>query len=159
MVLAFPAGGHHTAADWHGQYGETAAHGHSGQYYARAGAAAKAAPKFSNGVIAAVLAVPLLLSGIHLSRAYQTLNNDPFRPGGVMAPPQNPWLREDLRPTTHSGRLQFMKAWQAQRAQRKREAADAAAAKGGTQQQQGDALGVRVAAEQASPAVPLQQQQ
>lgn len=61
---------HRAQAEWYAQYAETVATGHTGQPFARAGVrAAKAAGggKFSNGLIASVLALPLLLSVFHLT--------------------------------------------------------------------------------------------
>lgn len=67
--------------------------GHTGQQYHRPGGTVRPPPKFSNGVVAAVLAIPVLLGVPVLIRAFNNLNNDPFRPHGALAPPQNPWLR------------------------------------------------------------------
>ncbi|GAB4814963.1 hypothetical protein N2152v2_002009 [Parachlorella kessleri] len=105
---------HQASSDWRAAYAETVANGHSGQqYYARApgGVSSRVQTKFSSGVVAAVLALPLILSGIHLARAYNSLSQDPWRPGGVLAPPRNPYLRDDLQPTTRSRRSGLWAQW------------------------------------------------
>ena len=68
------------------------------------GAAAAAAPRFSNGVVAAVLAVPLMLGGIFSARAVAAANEDSWRPDGLLHPPVNPFLREDMLPRYHHRR-------------------------------------------------------
>lgn len=75
-----------------------------------AGAAARkaAAPRYSNGVVAAVIAAPLVLLGFWLQAKRRAVANSEelsLRPHGLLNPTVNPFLREDLRPTTYSRRF------------------------------------------------------
>lgn len=62
-----------------------------------------AGPRFSNGIVGAVLTIPLVLTGVHLSQ-HSTLGTEDaiWRPHGIFQPPHNPYLRDDLRPRTYS---------------------------------------------------------
>ena len=74
--------------------------------YTAANTAIRNAPKYSNGVVGAVIAAPLVLLGIWLQhKLSQTHSDDPVvhpRPHGLFHPPVNPYLRDDLRPRTYS---------------------------------------------------------
>lgn len=63
----------------------------------------RAPPRFSNGVLAALLAVPLILTGVHLSHSLDRMAGEAWRPdGSFWNPPENPFLRENLKPKMHS---------------------------------------------------------
>jgi hypothetical protein len=61
--------------------------------------------KFSNSALALVLTVPLVLVGFMVERKKDQMEIEAggemkIRPGGFWVPPYNPYLRDDLRPTT-----------------------------------------------------------
>ena len=74
--------------------------------YSAAYTTTRSVPKYSNGVVGAVIAAPLVLLGIWLQhKLSQTHSDDPVvhpRPHGLFHPPVNPYLRDDLRPRTYS---------------------------------------------------------
>ena len=78
----------------------------SPQWTRAAAAAAAAGGKthtYSNGVVGAVIAAPLLLLGMWLQhKSVRGSAWDSTRPHGLLHPPQNPYLREDLKPKTYS---------------------------------------------------------
>ena len=57
---------------------------------------------FSNGLLAAVIALPLILTGAWMGRTMPNNVERTWRRHGLMQPPVNPWLREDLQPKTKS---------------------------------------------------------
>lgn len=61
--------------------------------------------KYSNGVVAAIIAVPLVLLGMwlqHKSNSPAYSDEMAYRPNGFLSPPVNPYLRDDLQPRTLS---------------------------------------------------------
>ncbi|KAL4452731.1 hypothetical protein ABPG75_008393 [Micractinium tetrahymenae] len=59
-------------------------------------------PRFSNGVVGAVLFIPLLITGMWMALTFGEEEPTHWRPHGLMAPPENPFLRDDMRPRVHS---------------------------------------------------------
>ncbi|KAH7621752.1 hypothetical protein Ndes2526B_g02567 [Nannochloris sp. 'desiccata'] len=91
------------ASSAHASTSSQAAHAH----WARGAAAAAAHAKpghYSNGVVGAVIAAPLFLLGMWLQHKskYGQETGDIMRPHGILHPPQNPFLREDMKPRTQS---------------------------------------------------------
>jgi len=68
------------------------------------------AAKFSNGALAAVLAVPLAMIGFMLQLKRKEMVSDgldsemKIRPHGFWVPPYNPYLRDDLKPRTRESK-------------------------------------------------------
>ena len=86
-----------------------AAHAHWAARNAAAGPG-----KYSNGVVAAVVAAPLFLLGLWMQRKSQSpylKSGFSTRPDGLLNPPVNEYLREDLRPRTHSRSSFWSKGW------------------------------------------------
>lgn len=72
---------------------------------AAGGAGGRGPTKYSNGVVGAVIAAPLVLLGMWLQHKSSrgTIDfADTTRPNGILLPPENPFLRDDLRPRTRS---------------------------------------------------------
>ncbi|PRW61112.1 molecular chaperone isoform B [Chlorella sorokiniana] len=67
--------------------------------------------KFSNGVVAAVLFIPLVITGMWMAFTFTEDLESGWRPHGLMAPPENPYLREELKPRVYS----HWAKWQEQR--------------------------------------------
>lgn len=83
----------------------------SPQYAAGGGyAQGKRVAKFSNGALAAVIAVPLAMIGFMLQLKRDEMNRDgidsemKIRPHGFWVPPYNPYLRDDLKPITRESK-------------------------------------------------------
>ena len=49
-----------------------------------------------------MLAVPLILTGVHLSKTAERMHDEAWRPNGFWNPPENPWLREEDKPRMHT---------------------------------------------------------
>lgn len=70
----------------------------------------KRVAKFSNGALAAVLAVPLAMIGFMLQLKREEMSDDgldsemKIRPHGFWVPPYNPYLRDDLKPITRESK-------------------------------------------------------
>ena len=60
--------------------------------------------RYSNGVLAMMLAVPLLLTGVLYGRSSQNWQEQTWRTRGLLSPPHNPWLKNELRATEFSHR-------------------------------------------------------
>jgi len=81
--------------------------GAGGHYYryssAHQAAASNGGMRFSNGLVGAVVVVPLALLGFWLQqKADKPIHTEEMRirPYGFLHPPVNPYLREDLQPRT-----------------------------------------------------------
>lgn len=82
-----------------------------GTHYAGGGYSyGKKVPKFSNGALAAVIAVPLAVVGFLLQVKRDEMSRDgidsemKIRPHGFWVPPYNPYLRDDLKPSTRESK-------------------------------------------------------
>lgn len=53
-------------------------------------------------MLAALLAVPLILTGVHLSQTADRMHQEAWRPNGFWNPPENPWLRDADKPRMHT---------------------------------------------------------
>lgn len=69
-----------------------------------AAAATRHSPRFGNGLVAGIISMPLLLLGFYLqSKAGAAPSGEwTVRPYGLLHPPVNPFLREDLKPRVYS---------------------------------------------------------
>lgn len=81
--------------------------GAGGHYYryssAHQAAASKGGMRFSNGLVGAVVVMPLALLGFWLQqKAEKPIHTEEMRirPYGFLHPPVNPYLRDDLHPKT-----------------------------------------------------------
>lgn len=68
------------------------------------GSTRSAPNQYSNGVLALMLAAPLLLTGVLYGRSSQNWQEQTWRTRGLLSPPHNPWLKNELRATEFSHR-------------------------------------------------------
>lgn len=82
--------------------GSSSTRHYAGYQSAAHGSARSSEAQFSNGFVAAIISMPLILTGMWMSRTMPDTLSSTWRMNGLMQSPVNPWLREDLKPRTRS---------------------------------------------------------
>ncbi|CAL5225518.1 g8348 [Coccomyxa viridis] len=61
-------------------------------------ASARPPARFSNAGLAVIICIPLVFTGVLLGQKYPNMARESGRRHGLLNPPVNPWLRDDVLP-------------------------------------------------------------